>query len=623
MYEIKNGLLYQDGKAVFAIGQSYYPSFYYNKYPVPPEGDRMGEMVKDLKDMADFGFNHVRFAALGDLSLRPDGSVAVQTDFVDAMCREAQKDGISVSVRLQGYVMNLRGHENIRMIDETGAEQDPKRWFDFIQTTLHHRGMREDNTLSTRALAEHFGAIPGVVGFQIYNEPHYPGRGTFDYHPEAIRAYRRYAVKQGWLTEEEAKDYQPPRTRREQGPEAWAKWRLFSREALTEFLAESAAASKEGSDLPVYTCLTTCQVGTGGSFRGVDCFGNAKWQDVIGYTCYYSAKGADYYPLCLVLDVNASAARLEGKAAWCIEQDARTTVPPLTFNRDAYAAIGAGMKGLLFYQWRGDAPTEGTPEPNGFGLVNYDRSPAPNYDNAKSMVQFLRAMSDKIMGAQVHDTGIGILFSDYAAYLADGKENDLEDLVKTKDNSVIFATQKVYTELRKAHLGVTMIDGDHLKTNPTGIRVLFVPKRAFLSPEEDAAVQAFVAAGGKAYELAAKRRSAIGKGIQGYVTYGADEGFYREFMQLEDVLDLEGLKPPVTSDHYAAPVQVLDGDGYRLIAVTNIAQPERVISPTLTLSFPAKKATIYNSRKEPVTVPVENGRIPLGEVADGCLVVVE
>lgn len=29
---------------------------------VPPEGDRIGGMKKDLKDMARFGVNHVRFA---------------------------------------------------------------------------------------------------------------------------------------------------------------------------------------------------------------------------------------------------------------------------------------------------------------------------------------------------------------------------------------------------------------------------------------------------------------------------------------------------------------------------------------------------------------------------------
>ena len=44
MYQIKNSILYKDQKKVFVLGQSYYPSFHPCKYPVPPEGDRMGEM---------------------------------------------------------------------------------------------------------------------------------------------------------------------------------------------------------------------------------------------------------------------------------------------------------------------------------------------------------------------------------------------------------------------------------------------------------------------------------------------------------------------------------------------------------------------------------------------------
>ena len=53
MYEIKDGILVKDGKKIFALGESYYPSFHEGKYPVPPDGDRIGEMKKDthIKDM--------------------------------------------------------------------------------------------------------------------------------------------------------------------------------------------------------------------------------------------------------------------------------------------------------------------------------------------------------------------------------------------------------------------------------------------------------------------------------------------------------------------------------------------------------------------------------------------
>ena len=57
MYQIKDCILYKDGKKTFFLGQSYYPSFHPCKFPVKPEDDRLGEMIKDLKMMAEAGFD--------------------------------------------------------------------------------------------------------------------------------------------------------------------------------------------------------------------------------------------------------------------------------------------------------------------------------------------------------------------------------------------------------------------------------------------------------------------------------------------------------------------------------------------------------------------------------------
>ena len=58
-YTIENGIYKKDGKPVFALGVSYYPSYHERKVPVPPDGDRIGELNKDIKGMHDFGFNIV------------------------------------------------------------------------------------------------------------------------------------------------------------------------------------------------------------------------------------------------------------------------------------------------------------------------------------------------------------------------------------------------------------------------------------------------------------------------------------------------------------------------------------------------------------------------------------
>ena len=115
MYKIKDGILHQNDKKIFALGESYYPSFHHAKYPVPPEGDRIGEMKKDLKMMSEMGFNHVRFAAIGLTKLNENGKLIIDTPFVDAMIEEADKNNMSVSIRLQGFAVNLRDFKDVLM----------------------------------------------------------------------------------------------------------------------------------------------------------------------------------------------------------------------------------------------------------------------------------------------------------------------------------------------------------------------------------------------------------------------------------------------------------------------------------------------------------------------------
>ena len=180
MYKIVNGILEKNNKKIFALGESYYPSFHKYKYPVPPEGDRIGEMKKDFKAMKDMGFNHIRIAAIGTVKLSENGELTIDTPFVDAMIDEAEKQDISISVRLQGYSVNLRDFKDVCMINADGNPQDLSAWFDFIQTTLCHEGILEDNRFLSEKLSSYYAKKESVVGFQIYNEPHFPGSVVFD-----------------------------------------------------------------------------------------------------------------------------------------------------------------------------------------------------------------------------------------------------------------------------------------------------------------------------------------------------------------------------------------------------------------------------------------------------------
>ena len=611
VYEMKNGGLYRDGKQVFPVGQSYYPSFHFAKYPVPPDGDRIGEARKDLRRMADVGFNLVRFASLGEVTLT-DGKVCVDTPFVDEMLEECERDGLAATVRLQGYDVNLRGFENVRMLDCCGEPQED-RWADFIRTTFFHEGILEDNRVYAEAKAAHYKQFPAVVGTLTYNEPHLPAGRYFDYHPTAIAAFRKYLTERGVLTPEEAEHYEPPRTRKEQTPELWATWRVFMLRAMTAFLKNAADAAKKAG-LPTFTCLTDASLDVRGTLRGADYFGIARVMDLSGYNSYIPAMGVGAYDLNLLADLGVCAGELAGKPAWCVELDARTSIPPAVFNKNVYTVLGAGTKGIVFYQWRGDYPAVGTPHPNSCGFLNYDGTETANFDNGVRMVALLNRYGDRFVAAKRIHTGVGLLHSMYANAYCDAIEYDAERSKEQSHSLYTVLVRTVYRDLREMHQHVTVTDAEALRDDPCGIRTLFVPYAPYLSDEEKRQLDAFRAAGGTVYECCSDRECALG-----YRPYGKEMGTYDPYLRMRDI---PLPTPPVTTDDPDALVQTLADGEKRLIFVTNIRADGGAISPILRCDFPCGRATVATTAGER-ELKVQDGCITADGIEDGCVIFTE
>jgi len=620
MYEIKNSILEENGRKLIALGQSYYPSFNECKFPVPPEGDRIGEMKKDLRMMAQMGFTHVRYAALGVSELDAQGNMVIDTPFIDAMIREAEKNNISVSVRLEGFTVNLRGFENVEMVDMYGKKQIV-RWSDFVRTTLNHKGILEDNRTHAAALAKHYSQFPNVVAYQIYNEPHYPSGCIYDYHPDTIKAYRKWLVETGVLTQQEAQRYEPPHSRKEQTPRMWALWRIFARDSMTRFLNNASDASKAAVDLPTYTCFTSDPVAKSNVLRGCDLFPNAKSMDIVGYTTYLHGMGVDYYAMSLQADTCQCAAELEGKQSWCIELDSRTYIPIPVFNRNTYTILGSGCKGIVYYQWRGDCPVPGVPYPNSCGLLNYDGTKTHNYENAANTLRFINEMNDQLVNAERCHDGVGMLHSDYASFLCDAKENDGHEI---KNNSYLLEYTEIYRKLRDAGYNVSITDGAHLDENPFGIRVLYVPRVSMLSPEEADAVDRFMEKGGKVYENTFTGHNTMCIGFKLYEkrVKPYEERAYDLCHSVYDVADLTGVYPQAVSLDPGVGMQILQGDGYKLLVLTNISTTRKTVNAAVRCNFPVKavKAFAMDGEKQ---IGVCGNVLTVENLTDGCIVRIE
>ena len=617
MYKIENGYLIKNGKKVFCIGQSYYPSFHHAKYPVPPEGDRYGEMKKDLKMMSEMGFNHVRYATIGNIELKEDDNIEVDTPFVNSMIEEADKNDMSVSLRLQGFVVNLHNYTDVLMLDNKRKPQDTNIWSDFIQSTLHHKGINEDNVFYAKEVSKFYKNFKNVVAYQIYNEPHYPTGDFYDYHPLAIEAYRKWLIDNNYMEESQAKTYTPPLSRNEQSAHWWALWRMFSRDSLTKFLTDISIATNTESGLPTYTCYTTCQGSGWGPYRGVDYYNGAKGMNIAGYTTYINASGSNYYTMLKMCDMNYTAAKLNDKETWCIELDSRTKIPLDMFNKNTYATIGSGVKGILYYQWRGDYPSEATPIPNGCGLVNYDGSKTPNFENASKMVQFINRMSDYIVNAEPVKNKIGILHSDYSVFYCDALENGDKGINDIEYNSCTFDIEKIYTDTKKYGLSPHIVPADALEENKLGIEILLVPKTYALSDEDKSYIETFISKGGKAYEYVTTAFEA------GYKLYGEKTGLYMPFMEFEDLAKLLNLNPTIIADNSCAALQLMEGKDYKLIVTTNTSCHQKEISTKIKCNFDIESATMCSSLDDDIELSVNENVIEAENIGDGCIIVIK
>ncbi|MBP3645310.1 MAG: beta-galactosidase [Clostridia bacterium] len=617
MYSMKNGILYQDGKAVFCVGQSYYPSYHAKKVPVPETGDRVGEMKKDIRGMKEAGFNLVRAASIGEVK-RVGDEIEVHTEFIEQLLDECDAVDIASMMRLQGYSMNLSGYDDFLMLDEEGNEMDTTKWYDFLQNSMYHEGILRDNNEGTVALAKLYSRHPSLVSFQTYNEPHYPGRnkGIYDYHPATIAAYRKWLAAKGIMTEEEARDYDPPRKRPDKDGDVteWVNWRLFSLETLSNFLNHTADVAKQvNPDIESLTCLTSVPTLVRNSKDGVSYFDNAKGMDTVGITHYLSCRGSTYYHACLVLDSAESAAALNGKHCWLIEYDARTNITLQKLYQETYAAIGAGIKGIMYYQWRGDHVFPDSPEGNGFGFINYDGTKTENYEEKLDMVRLLNKLSDWTVNAEKKRCGLAILSSNHAMMSADAIENGADAVV----NSYLELHKSLYKHFRAEGITVDITETDMLASNPLGFKVVIVPKYSLISEQEKADLEAFVANGGVVYTCEDATLSMYKLG-EAFVKY--EDASHN----VQDVLDANGIEPIIISSNRSMMVQVIEGKDYAMACLNNISTVNKTLKGVkLTLNqVKATSATMYTPYGE-TELTVNGNVIELPEIKEGAFVLLK
>lgn len=559
-YCLKNGILYIDGKAVFGIGSHYYPSYHPKKVPVPENGDRFGEMKRDFADMKAARVNIVRTAALGTFSEKGDvinGSFPLG----EAFAEELEKNGIALTVRLNGYDNGINEYPDEKMLDENGKPLE-NCWSQFITNSVCHEGAKNDNARVTRACADFFGRFKNVVGFQIFNEPAFPCDGFYDYNPSAIEEYRKECARAG------ARNTEPPRRRPfyDEDPEPWIRWRLFNSEKFNDylnFLAENAKSRKPEAE--TFTCMTCCPVQIGSSMRGADFFRVAEKMDIVGITLYLDCKGAFYYEHSRVMDYAESAAASFGKHFWLIEYNAKTDMSARDFEVETYAAIGSGVKGIMYYQWRGDYVFGDSPEPNGFGMVYNDRTPTAKYSSALKMHGLLYRASGKIVCKERVKQGVGILHSEHANAYYDAICNGGIKRAWNGKEANVFSVMNVYRKFKREFVSLCAVRASELDKLPFKLGALIVPAENGLSDEEKADVSLFKKRGGEVFYY------------DEYLDSFKPSDFCGRWLEAYEIVDRYGEKI-ASADDKKVDLKFLADENEYAISVVDFSEEERKIS---------------------------------------------
>ena len=638
MYQLKNGVLYKDGKPQMCLGLSYYPSYHPKKFPVRPEDDRVGELKKDIHDMAEAGFNLVRFAALGDLKRVGPGAEGIEVSFplIDECMKATEEADIAAQVRLQGYTLNVSGHTGEAMVTPEGRELGLYECF--LRASLNHEGIVEDTADCTAASAAHFMPYSTLVSYQIFNEPAY--HHGVDYNPHSIAAYRKWLVEKGIKTEEEARELEPPRRRPQftmdvKGGESedhteWMNWRLFHYERLNAYLVQmDQVARKVNPNAENMTCLMNCPMEPGAMMLGEDYYRTAEGMEVLAITHYIPTFGENHYKATEILDATESAAAVYGKHAWLVEYNARTNMPSHEWDRETYAAIGAGLKGIMYYQWRADYPFPDGPEPDEFGILFNDRSKTAAYHAAVKMNRLINEkLSETIALSEKMRHGVAVLFSE--------KANALCDALEGSNTRISRGMHYAYRDLRKAGVPVDFVRAEDLKENKLGVKLIVLPAASKYYPEEEiAALKAFASEGGVMVEYLDNggfapvdldgvhiRLMEVPDGNGGY-TYGLYpvksrglHGYLQQNDNAAELLEEAGIEPLFRVDAPRLDVRMLEGESWKLACLVNVDTKLRAVPAGKVLSLAcgtdARKVTFFTPDEETeLTFAVKDGRLEI------------
>jgi hypothetical protein len=172
---------------------------------------------------------------------------------------------------------------------------------------------------------------------------------------------------------------------------------------------------------------------------------------------------------------------------------------PQEWDRETYAAMGRGFKGILYYQWRADYPFPDGPEPDEFGMLFNDGRKAPCYEAGIAMTRLINRLAPWFARADKERDHLAILYSHRANAYFDALDNGESLGIEGAHDRFILALRRCYHKLNACGIAVDFVRAEDLSDCRYPINVLILPMRHGLSENEMIMVSDFEKKGGKVF----------------------------------------------------------------------------------------------------------------------------
>ncbi|QCB93001.1 beta-galactosidase [Cellulomonas shaoxiangyii] len=418
---------------------------YYHEYQPSPR------LEQDLDLMAEAGFSVIRVGESVWSTWEPEDGV-LDLDWLQPVVDGAHARGIATVLGTPTYAVPpwlARKHPEIAGESATGRRIP---WGARQEVDLTHPAFRFHAERVIRAVVGRYADHPGVVGFQVDNEPGLHllhNRGVFQSFVDHLRhTYGDVAT----LNREWGLTYWSHRLSTwgdlwtpdgNSAPQYDLAWRRFQARLVSEFIAWQAQVVREYArdDQFVTTCLAYSRPAvddpdltasldvtagnpyyamqdalalpwTPGSPQGWTTSGT--WSVVHSADRMYSSKQAPF----LVTETNAGA--IGGPAANFPAYDGQ-------WRQVAWAMVARGARMIEYWHWH---TLHHGAETYWVGVLPHDQQPGRVYDQLAALGAELRAAGDAVAGL-VPDAGVGLLWSNASKWaltfqpsLADGAEPD-------------------------------------------------------------------------------------------------------------------------------------------------------------------------------------------------------